>query len=263
MIFSPQSICNRTLFHLSCWIFPSLLILTKFPAPPQSCIPPRTVNCTPTFVSGREPLNSRSVKTTQALGWSTLPFTVNSNSTSVGLQSGEKIVQMPVQGACAAPPTSCMQDFASFGLAGYLTSSALIKPARMALPFSSIVAGPVPHRVSQSGPNDSQYSNSSVFTSVPVVVPSLSAALDGSAAPGLVGAFSGGNAKSFNAAWRDGRAFTACRAEPTARASVAPAAVQIVSCEGNESPSSKSNAISSSKLGTREGNNFSATAFDS
>ena len=143
---------------------------TRFPPPPQSCMPPRTVNCTPTLQSGKAPslrrmfftsfsdhLNSialktyqnydydsnyikyniitiqtihhyiiqmlgcfnlsfpsvlfqvskgRSVKTTEALGMSTLPFTVNSNSTSVGRINGRKVVKMPVQGALAAPPMS-------------------------------------------------------------------------------------------------------------------------------------------------------------
>ena len=32
-----------------------LLILTRFPPPPQSCMPPRTVNCTPTLQSGKAP----------------------------------------------------------------------------------------------------------------------------------------------------------------------------------------------------------------
>lgn len=56
---------------------------------------------------------------------STFPFIVNSNSTSVGLIKGLKLVQIPVQGALAAPPISCKQFLASFGLEGYFLEQKL------------------------------------------------------------------------------------------------------------------------------------------
>mmetsp|Transcript_47181 Transcript_47181/g.110251 ORF Transcript_47181/g.110251 Transcript_47181/m.110251 type:complete len:212 (-) Transcript_47181:415-1050(-) len=161
-------------------------------------MPPRTVNCTPTLQSGKAPSKAFSVNTTHAFGMSTLPFTVNSNSTSVGLMSGVKEVQMPVHGAFAAPPISCRHIFASLGLDGYFTSVAEIKPFLISLPLSSCSEGPSSQRSCQSSPNFSTYSKSISLTTTPSTRAS-------GASVGAVGAavFAASTARRLSADLRD------------------------------------------------------------
>mmetsp|Transcript_123680 Transcript_123680/g.350243 ORF Transcript_123680/g.350243 Transcript_123680/m.350243 type:complete len:345 (+) Transcript_123680:541-1575(+) len=210
-------------------------------------MPMRTVNCTPTMHSGRAPSKAFSVKTKVALGRSTLPITVNSNSTSVGRARGAKLVQMPVQGEFGDPPTSCRQGFASLGFEGYFTSCAVMRPSRIGLPFSSAVEGPRDQRRSQSSPKASAHSNSSVFTAAAPSPPSAAASGESAAA---AASSAGGRARSLSAAYRLGD-------WPAASSASAPR-----EASGGNDAASSTTVATSSKPGMMLGRTFSAAALE-